>query len=387
MEDAIYRTVKALIDAGVNPKKKNDDGEIAYMVAGKACMYPFLKAVAEAGVKMDAVGDEGKNLLHMITDVLYHRKTVNGFRDNAYKTIQILLESGSPDPEDKDIFNRTPLDYAQKSDVKEIAALISGDEGAAATGGMTLNQAVLNNDLEAVVALLEQGADPGELSEDKHTPLMWACEYPRPEIIKLLLKHKANPNFTVGETGVTALSYLLTHSVQNLGRGFKGGSQPPKDIRSILRMLLDAGADPNAPLDQNGNTPLIYVANMDYFAGLNSSLAEELIDGGADINKANLSGQTPLMIFAIKGDESEHNIAELLLDNGADPAMTDGGSNTALMYAASNSNKMSGKKIAELILSSGYKEIDRVNNAGQTAMDIAVTRENEALVKLLVTAM
>ena len=380
----IYRTVKALIDASVSPKKKNDDGVIAYVLAGKSCNFAFIKAVADSGVKMDHVGDEGKNLLHMITDALYHRKSVRGFSENAYETIKILLEAGSPDPEDKDVFGRTPLQYAQSSDVKQIAALIMGDESAAATGGLTLCEAVLNNDIEAVKALLDGGADPQELSDANRTPLMYACEYPRPELVKLLLAHKADPNFRDGTTGVTALAYLLTSSVSNLGRGFKGGNQPPKDIRSILRMLVDSGLNINDAIDANGNTGLIYVSNMAYFAGLNYSLADELIEGGADVDKPTFNGQTPLMRFAVVGDEMEHNIAELLLDNGADPALVDAGSNNALMYAASNSNQMSGKKVSELIIESGFKDLDRTNNDGKSALDIAVANNNEALVKLLI---
>ena len=80
----------------------------------------------------------------------------------------------------------------------------------------------------------------------------------------------------------------------------------------------------------------------------------------------------------------EHNIAELLLDNGADPALVDAGSNNALMYAASNSNQMSGKKVSELIIESGFKDLDRTNNDGKSALDIAVANNNEALVKLLI---
>lgn len=387
MEEAIYRTAKTLIDSGVNPKKKNDDGEIAYVYAGKACIYPVIKSVADSGVKMDHVGDEGKNLLHMITDVLYHRKSVRGFADNAYRTIKILLDSGSPDPEDKDAFGRTPLQYAQNSDVKEIVALITGDESAAATGGMTLGEAVLKNDMDAINAILENGADLNEVSADNRTPLMYACEYPRPDIVKLLLAKGADPNFRDGTTGVTALAYLLTSSIHNLGRGFKGGNQPPKDIRSILRLLADNGLNVDDAIDGNGNTGLIYVANMDYFADLNNSLAEELIDAGASVDKANFSGQTPLMIFAVKGNEMDHNIAELLLDNNADTSLTDTASNTAMIYAASNPNKMSGKKIAELIIESGFKGLDRANNSGQTALDVAVANDNEALVKLLISNM
>lgn len=383
MEEQIYRTAKALIDAGINPKKKSDSGELAYMHAGTSKMFPFIRAMAEAGVRMDATGREGKNLLHLIAESLYHRKNIKGEKENAYETIKILLKSGSPDPEDKDIFDKDALYYAQRSEVKEIAALLSGSEGddlAVKTGGQTLTRAILNKDIEAVQALLESGANPDEIEEQERTPLMWACNYPKAEVAKLLLKHGANPNYVVGETGRTAINYLLTDSINFVN----GSPQSIKQIyTSIIRALLDAGLNADAPLDAEGNTPLIYVARMDYFANLNNILAEELLEGSADANKANLKGQTPLMVFAEKGDEQEHGIAELLLDADADPTLTDSQSYTALMYAASNSNKISGKKIAELILNAGYTELDRANNKGETAMDIAVRNQNEALVKLL----
>lgn len=384
MSVEIYKTAKALLDAGVNPKKKNDDGKIAYMIAGQSCMYPFIKAMAEAGLKMDGVGGEGKNLVLIILDALYHRKSIEGVKENAYETIKILIESGSVDPEDKDIFGRDAHNYAQSSGVKEIAAFLSGDETATKTGGMTLTRAILSNDIEAVKAILESGSNPDEVEEQQRTPLMWACEYPKPEVVKLLLQHKADPNYVVGETGETAMTYVLTKSIMHVN-----GSQ--QSIRStylsIIRSLVDSGLDLNSSIDKDGNTALIYVAGMDYFCGLNNTIAEELIDNGADVNKTNLMGVTPLMAFAGKGDEQEHNIAELLLDNDADPTLTDKASNTALMYASGNSNKMSGKKIAELILDAGYKDLERTNNKGQSAMDIAVSNQNEALVKLLIMNM
>lgn len=381
MEEAIFRTAKALVDAGVNPKKKNEDGKLAYVEAALSGIYPFIQVMAEAGVKMDAVGAEGKNLLHQITDKLYHRKTISGVTENAYKTIKALLDSGSPDPEDKDIFKHDALYYAQNSGVKEIAALISGDESAMRTGGMTPMQAILKNDMEALKALLEQGADPNAV-EERNSLLMWACEYPRPEMVKFLLEKGADVNFRSGETGATAVFCLLTKALQNLGRGY--GRQDPKDIKTILRTLISAGLDVNAAIDANGNTALIYVAAAGYMAGMNAALAEELLESGADVNGTNLSGQTALMIFASAGNEDEYGIAELLLDNGADTSLLDAGSNTALMYAAYNSNKASGKKIAELIIDSGYGDIGRTNNQGQSALDMAVAKENEALVKLLI---
>ncbi|RZJ73144.1 MAG: ankyrin repeat domain-containing protein, partial [Flavobacterium sp.] len=148
----IYETANALLDAGVNPKKKNDSGKLAYFEAGLLYMYPFLEAMGEAGVRMDVTESGGMNLLHTICDKLGNRKDISGMLNPVIKTVRVLLEKGGIDIEDKDVFGTTPLTYAQRSGVKEVAALISGDESDTATGGMTLHEAVLNRDPVAVEA-------------------------------------------------------------------------------------------------------------------------------------------------------------------------------------------------------------------------------------------
>ena len=379
--DDIYKTALALLDLNVNPKKKNESGQTAYFQAGINAMYPFIKAMADRSVRMDAVNNENKNILHVICDQLYHRKTIRGVPEAAYQTVKILLESGI-DPEDKDVFGTTALTYAQRSGVKEIAALISGDSNAVKTGGMTLSEAVLKKDTEAIEALIEQGNDINELSETGRTPLMLACEYPSLEIIRLLISKGADINYKSGETGCTATCYLLSKAISNLGKGVAGG-QDPKLIIRILQTLIDSGLDINQTVDGNGNTALNLLCSLDYMGGINNSLAEELIHSGCNLNLPNISGCTPLMTFAARGNEAEHNIAELLLDNAADYNLTDCYSNTALIYAAGNNNKMSAKKIVELLLDAGDKGTDKANNNGKTALDVAVDAGNEAVVKLL----
>ncbi|MBD8348187.1 ankyrin repeat domain-containing protein [Dysgonomonas sp. HGC4] len=384
-EDDIRKTVKRLIDLKVNPKKKNEAGEIAYYIAGTKLMYPFIEALADKSVKMDATGEEGKNLLHLICSQLYHKKKNAGVPEAAYKTIEALLKSGV-DPEDKDIFDTTPLTYAQRSDVKEIAALLSGNEGDLQTGGMTIKEAVLKKDIEAIECLLKSGTDINEVSEDYRTPLMSACEYPSLDIIELLTKGGADVNYVSGENGHTAVYYLLNSAIRNLNVGVVGG-QDVKTITKILQVLIDNDLDTNVTIDNNGNTALNFVCSLGYMDGINNKLAESLIDAGSNINLPTLTGKTPLMTFAEKGDEPKHNIAELLLDNEADTTLLDKNSYTALMYAAGNSNKMSAKKIAELILDADKSTIENTNNNGETALDIAVKAANEAVVKLLLNNM
>ncbi|GBU08392.1 hypothetical protein AwDysgo_17230 [Bacteroidales bacterium] len=384
--EVIYNTVKKLIELKVKPKKKNEAGEIAYYQAGTLCLYPFIAALAQSGIKMDAVGKEEKNILHVICSQLVHRKSVDGHIDAAYKTIKILIDNDSIDREDKDIFEATPLDYAMKSAVKEISALISGDDSASKTSGMTLHDAVLQKDLEAIEAIIKEGYDINEVSDKyKKNPLMLACEYPSEEAVLILLKNKANVNYKIGDNETTAVYYLLTKSLSNLGKGVAGGHQEPKTICKILQHLIKNNLLLDDVIDSQGNTALNIICAIDYMANLNNTLAEALIEAGANVNIANYKGSTPLMTFALSGKENEHNIAELLLDNEADIRLADKESNTALMYAAANGNKISAKKIAELILenANGDNTISKTNNKNETAIDIAVKANNEAVVKLL----
>jgi ankyrin repeat protein len=151
----------------------------------------------------------------------------------------------------------------------------------------------------------------------------------------------------------------------------------------MLRTLAENGLDVNATVDNDGNTALNLACQARYLADLNTSLAEELINAGARINLPNLLGKTPLMSFAQLGNETKYNIGELLLDHNADLAYTDQLGNTALMYAAGNTDHMSGKRIVSLILDKDISTLERINNAGQTAMDIAIAQNNEAVVKQL----
>ncbi|XHR92963.1 hypothetical protein ACFJIV_21860 [Mucilaginibacter sp. UC70_90] len=56
----IFDTATALLELGINPKKKNDSGKLAYFEAGQLYMYPFIEAMGNAGIKMDATESEGK---------------------------------------------------------------------------------------------------------------------------------------------------------------------------------------------------------------------------------------------------------------------------------------------------------------------------------------
>lgn len=382
--DAIYKTAAKLLELGVNPKRKNESNEIAYFYAGTNCMHPFIAAMADGGVKMDATGKENKNILHTICNKIYHRKSVKGEIETAVKTVRVLLEKGGIDPEDKDIFGKPPLHYAQQNGVKELVAVFTGaeDENEMKTGGMTVVQAVLNRDTEAVDALIASGADINEIS-DEHgkNALMFACEYPNLDMVKRLIKGGADVNFKNGANGTTAAAYLIASGVYNL----RPNTSQPKELIKILRELIDGGLNVDDAITSDGCTALNLLCRQSTnMANQRYGLAEELINSGCDVNLADNNGVTPFMSFAHTGNEMNENIAELLLDSGGDTTLIDSASNTALIHAAYNLNKISAKKIAELILEKDPSTLNNTNNDGKTAMDAAIFRENEALVKILI---
>ena len=87
-----------------------------------------------------------------------------------------------------------------------------------------------------------------------------------------------------------------------------------KAAPAIIKALIDGGCDVNT-VNNAENTYLHHLAkNYNPDANLTMSYAGILIDNGADVNAANIVGETPLML-AISGGKKD--LAELLLDNGA----------------------------------------------------------------------
>ena len=91
-------------------------------------------------------------------------------------------------------------------------------------------------------------------------------------------------------------------------------------------ILLDAGADPNAPLAKSAGTPLHYAANVDA-----AEIAKLLLAKGAKTEAKAVNGRTPLHFAAAKGNEAS---IKVLLGAGADPNAADPQGQTPLHLAA-----------------------------------------------------
>lgn len=99
----------------------------------------------------------------------------------------------------------------------------------------------------------------------------------------------------------------------------------------VIRMLLDAGADPNIAV--HGETPLMAAARRD--RGV--AVMQALIDGGADLHALNGSGYSALCSAVMATDPNDGadrvEYVRLLLECGADPDACGGTAASPLVLA------------------------------------------------------
>ena len=126
------------------------------------------------------------------------------------------------------------------------------------------------------------------------------------------------------------------------------------DIEAVKQHLAD-GTDIELKCTGCGSTALGHAAKYGH-----NEIAELLIENGADVDAKDEDGSTPLHLAALMGRKE---IAELLIENGADvnAKAMDGG--TPLHYAAT-------KEIAELLISKGA-DVNAKNEKGEAPLDWA----------------
>ncbi len=247
------------------------------------------------------------------------------------------------------------LDAVRTGDAGRVRALMAKKgvdiRQTAPDGSTALHLAVQRDDEAMVALLLGAGADAGVANRYGVPPLAIAAVNGHAGILTRLLEAGASPHvglsadetplMTAARTGqVAALRVLLARGAQVNARDTKG--QTPlmwaaaRNNADAVRLLVEAGADLTA---RTNNPPSGRVAQMTVFlspppTGFTAllfavragslSAARALLDAGARVNDTLSDGQSALVV-AIANAHWE--MADMLLDRGADPRLAGAGWN------------------------------------------------------------
>ncbi len=242
--------VEELLAEGDDVDTRDDWGATALHWAAVTSEEDIARTLIEAGADVNAKTGDGSRPLHWASFLA------------EPAVVELLLEAGA-DPSVRNQKRETPLDTIRapwsgemagvvmwvagfmevevdvdrvKEDRSEIVALLE------ATGlKLDLPSAAKRGDLDAVRALLEEGADTEERMGDKSSALHWAAVHSHYEIVEALLEAGADRNVR-HEDGGTPLHWVA----------FLGESE-------MVELLLKEGADPNIA-NYSGLTPLYTIS-------------------------------------------------------------------------------------------------------------------------------
>ena len=185
-----------------------------------------------------------------------------------------------------------------------------------ASDGMdtSLHCAALMGRTEVAKMLVANGADVNAKTARGHTPLLFAVQANDQELVRHLLSHGAQVQL-MNADGDTILTGPLNPIWDD------------KVTPEILRILIQAGADPNEP-DRSGRRPLHYVED--------ERNARVLLEGGADPKVVDADAGTPLHAAAARGNKQ---VVELLITFGAAIEARDRGGKLPAERASENGHE------------------------------------------------
>lgn len=172
-----------------------------------------------------------------------------------------------------------------------------------------LGKAAIVGNIDCANALIDAGASLDLAGNINCTPLMAAARHGREDMLSLLLNRGASCDYSDQHVFQTALSLGVERANS-----------------ACVELLLVAGANPNCHQKAAGHASLLHLLAE---SG-NSQLIELLLRFGADANRLDHDGRTPLMKAAFAG---HGQAALLLLANTANVAQVDQQKLSALSYA------------------------------------------------------
>jgi ankyrin repeat protein len=313
---------------------------------------------------------------------------IAAFRGYVKQMVPLLLQFGADPNPPPNLRMETPLSIARELNLKQTATLLlkAGAREDELSRGAEIRYLTVRRDAEGLSARLAQF--PGLVNTRNaygQTPLTLALTDDRPElnVILTLLNQGADPNAT-NWFGGTPYSIAVEHERTNfipllLKHGAKETAitrSAPLRIAARKNLLLEAEAlvkqtpEMVNARDDLRRTPLHFAS-----AASGLPLVELLLKNGAEVNACDFADHTPLHAAAQAGKAD--NVGALLARQ-ADPNAVNRQRVTPLIHAATAGSL----PIVEALLGAGV-DVKAADNVGETALHRAATGGHVAIMKLL----
>jgi uncharacterized protein len=363
--------VAALLKAGANPNSALPEGQTALMTAARTGNIESIKLLAETGAKVDTKEQwQGQTALMWAA------------AQNNAAAVKTLIALGADKNERSKLLSFPEFKFETSG--MAITVLPRG-------GWTALMYAARDGAADAVRTLADEKADLNASDPDGTTALMYAILNAHFDTAAILIDRGADPN-VADITGTTAL--YVTVDMHTLGPMLSRPS--PKlvdalDAADIAKRLIEHGADVNARLKRpilgrhhlptgdaslgEGTTALARAAKSN-----DLQLMRMLLDAGADPKLTLKDRTTPLMIAAAGGavvgayaiaipvtEDSSIEAIKLCLERGVDVNAFNTNGTTALHSAV----QRGAEKVVRYLAEHGAK-LDMKNKQGRTPLDIAL---------------
>ena len=318
--------------------------EEALCIAVEKDAYASLDLLLEKGVSASAVSAQGHSALHTAarrgkTDIvkllLLHGANVHTLSwPNQCTALWGALSANTRDnPNISQSITELLLSAGADPNAREQAGL----------GSTILSYTAILGNTGMMRLLLEKGALTSSRCKHNETALMMACRSGRSAATLLLLEKGADVNARHEYMGNHRTA--LCHAIQSsfLPGLFSSLDTRPHDI-SIIRSLLAYGAAINGDAEIEPPLSLAVGARGE----TTCAKIHTLLDAGADIEKPNRAGFTPLNQWLEGPSWANEPVLVLLLDRGANPNKLSPSGKTPLTHVCSVDTKYRPDRIREI---------------------------------------
>lgn len=343
-----------LIEKGADTNARDAEGHNLLVICAQQSLHELVPALLQRGLSLDSRDKSNKTITQIVHENLLKR--VSPAREKMFSAI---FDNGA-NPNSLSSTGRSLLmEQAESGRYNQVKVLL--EKGADInfrdkTGNTVLHTTAQRNQLGVMKLLVEKVSDINLTGDSGNTAAHFAARGGATGILKLVKDRGANLELK-NNAGDTPLSIAI-------------GRQDPTTTRAILSL----GASLS---DEGRETPLMLeVAKSGAVNGRTVELLGVLKKAGANINAANRFGNNALS-YALSRNNMK--MAESFLRAGAQSEAQDSRGNTLLhkLALASRYNKVKNQLLNDwLYLILAYQDANLQNSAGQTALHLAASGEN-----------